>query len=291
MVNSIAASLALFGAVATASSLSAGEAQVVNKCSYDVYLCNVPAEGGGYSQQDKTLSPGDSWSQTWTELSNGQGWSIKLSNSTSLESILQYEYTFHNDGTIWFDLSCVNGDPWPENWEITGDNGCDPKQTAYRYPTDDDYGMQACTQDATVLVTLCASEDGDDSSDSSSSAAAPAYTSTSSVYSAPAYSSSSSEEAPAYTSSSSSAYSAPSATGYSGWWSNGNGVVEAAEGYTAPAAATPTTLATSTTAVVSKAADGADVTVVEVVTAVETAIVTAYGRHRRHEHHVHQHHA
>lgn len=282
MMNSITASLALFAAGATA--LSTGQAKVLNNCDYDVYLCNVPAEGGGYSQQDQTLSAGDSWSQTYTELTNGNGWSIKLSNSTSLANILQYEYTFHNDGIIWFDLSCVNGDPWANNWLITADNGCTPKQTAYMYPTDDDYGMQACASDANVLVTLCPS--GDESGSSSSvSVSAPSYetssVSSASAYSAPASSSSAapvSSASPSTTSESASAY-----TGGWGWFSNENGAVQEAN-----AVVTPTTLATS---VVSQEANGADVTVVEVVTAVETAIVTAYGRHRRHEHHPHQHHA
>ncbi|CAD0050304.1 unnamed protein product [Aureobasidium pullulans] len=108
MKNSVFATAAL---VAAAAADNVGSAIVVNKCNYDVTLVNVPSSDGGYSEIDKTLSPYDTYTQAWTSLSNGNGWSIKLSNSTSLENILQYEYTYQNDGTIWYDLSEVNGNP------------------------------------------------------------------------------------------------------------------------------------------------------------------------------------
>jgi hypothetical protein len=109
MVNSIIASLALFGA--SVSAMSVGRAHVVNKCSYDVFACIVPAQGGGQEQKDLTMAPGDEWDQEWTELTNGAGWSIKFSHDENSfgSNILQYEYTFHNDGNIWYDLSCVDG--------------------------------------------------------------------------------------------------------------------------------------------------------------------------------------
>ncbi|KAH0021838.1 hypothetical protein KCU78_g5982, partial [Aureobasidium melanogenum] len=94
----------------------------------------------------------------------------KLSNSSSLSNILQYEYTFQNDGTIWYDLSEVNGNPWDGDWEITSNTAsCTPKQQAYRYATDDAYGMQACPFDATITVTLCSGDDDNDSAASSAS--------------------------------------------------------------------------------------------------------------------------
>lgn len=170
MKNSIYATAAL---VAAAAADSVGSAIVVNKCSYDVTLVNVPSADGGYSEIDKKLSPSDTYTQKWTSLSNGNGWSIKLSNSSSLENILQYEYTYQNDGTIWYDLSEVNGNPWDGNWEITADSGsCTPKQQAYRYATDDAYGMQACPADSTITVTLCSGDESNDSAASSASSAA-----------------------------------------------------------------------------------------------------------------------
>ena len=155
MMRTVLASAAL---VAAANAI--GDAIVVNKCSYDVYMANTPASGGGYSAVDQTLSSGASYSQQYTELSNGNGWSIKLSKAAGQfgSNILQYEYTFHNDGTIWYDLSEVNGNPWDGNWEITASSGCTPRQAAYRYATDDAYGMQACGDTATITVTLCSGD-------------------------------------------------------------------------------------------------------------------------------------
>lgn len=94
---SIIASLALLGATASAaavagtygSTASVGSAHVVNKCNYDVVLCNTPASGAGYEQIDKTLKPGDSYDQTWTQLNGEGGWSIKLYKDATKSSVLQ----------------------------------------------------------------------------------------------------------------------------------------------------------------------------------------------------------
>lgn len=171
---------ALASAAFVALAQAVGDAIVVNSCSYTVHLSNTPAMGGGYSTIDKALAPGESYSQAYTELTNGNGWSLKLSKIAGAFSsnILQYEYTFHNDGTIWYDLSEVNGNPWDGNWEITATDGCSPRQAAYRYATDDAYGMQSCGDDATITVTVC-------SGDKSGSGSAPAWTSTAPVTSSP----------------------------------------------------------------------------------------------------------
>ncbi|KAI4845600.1 hypothetical protein E4T45_07639 [Aureobasidium sp. EXF-8846] len=176
MKNSVYATAAL---VAAAAADSVGKAIVINKCNYDVTLVNVPSANGGYSEIDKVLGPSDTYTQTWTSLTNGNGWSIKLSNSSSLENILQYEYTYQNDGTIWYDLSEVNGNPWDGNWEITADgSSCSPKQQAYRYATDDAYGMQACPADAVITVTVCSGEESNDSAASSASSSVAAQSTT-----------------------------------------------------------------------------------------------------------------
>ncbi|KAK4634724.1 hypothetical protein CLAFUW4_00901 [Fulvia fulva] len=282
MINSIVASLALFGASVAAGSV--GRAKVVNKCDYDVYLCNVPASGGGYQQIDKTLSAGDSYTQQWTSLSNDNGWSIKLSQDGDNFGghIMQYEYTFHNDGIIWYDLSCVDGNPWDKDWEITANGSeCSPKQQAYRYSTDDAYGMQSCASDAEITVTLCTGLSADNGTSTGSSGSdtgsdsepsAPSYQArSSSAPAAPAY------QAPASTPPTLATYAAPT-YGYN--WKNDDAQKSAHP---------PTTFATSTTAVV---ADhyGNMVTVVE--TALETAYVTATAyaeKARRHQHHPHGH--
>ncbi|KAK4555610.1 hypothetical protein LTR86_007363 [Recurvomyces mirabilis] len=177
----ILASAALLATTAVAQSV--GSATVVSKCNYDVFLANVPAQGGGFNEVDRTLKSGDSYTQQWTELSNGNGWSIKLSkDKTNWNSdIMQYEYTFHNDGIIWYDLSDVNGNPWSGDWEITANatsSPCTPKQQAYRYATDDAYGMQSCSQDADITVTLCSGESQNDGAAASASSSVAAASST-----------------------------------------------------------------------------------------------------------------
>lgn len=121
MVNAVITSLALFGAAVSAL----GSAHVVNSCSYDVYMCITPASGGGYSTVENTLQPGGQWDQEYTALSNGAGWSIKLSEVEGSfgSNVLQYEYTYQTDATIWYDLSEVNGNPWDGNWEVSDRRG------------------------------------------------------------------------------------------------------------------------------------------------------------------------
>lgn len=283
MVNPIITSLAVFGASATA--LSVGSAHVVNQCNYDVYLCNVPASGGGHEESDKTLSAGESWTQQWTELTNGNGWSIKLSKSDSLENILQYEYTFHNDGIIWYDLSCVNGNPWDKDWEITSStDSCKPKQQAYRYATDDAYGMQSCSQDNSITVTLCSglSADNGTAVDSGSGSGSGSDDSSS----APSYSTPASS-APAYSSPVESS-AAPSTTANQPIGYNLIGDDNKGNNYT------PTTLATSASSTTAVATDGDGVvqTVIETFYTTQLATATAYvdgnSRIKRHQHEHHQ---
>lgn len=192
MLSTIMTSTALLAASAVAQSV--GSAIVVNKCTYDVYMANTPAQNGGYDVINGVLSPDDTYTQQWTELGVDGGWSLKLSKDNSFgNNILQYEYTFFNNGIIWYDLSAVDGNPWDGNWEISADDAttCSPRQAAYRYATDDAYGMQSCPSEATITVVLCSGEDqADDLVESiSASGAAPAsatteaadYTSASSV--------------------------------------------------------------------------------------------------------------
>ena len=147
-----------------ATSLATGKAIIVNQCDWDVYLNNVPSAGGGYTEAYRILAPGGRYEQRFTPLTNGNGWSIKLSKDDSFQDddILQFEYTWHPTVTpdvIWFDVSQVNGNPWENDYWISAVGvGCNPKQQAYRYPTDDAYGMQACPSSADITVTLCRSE-------------------------------------------------------------------------------------------------------------------------------------
>ncbi|KAF2214607.1 hypothetical protein CERZMDRAFT_110227 [Cercospora zeae-maydis SCOH1-5] len=286
MKNTAMASLALFASTVAGdygySATGVGSAVVVNNCNYPVKLCNVPSAGGGYEEEDTSLAPGGSWSQVYTQLSNGNGWSIKLSKTDSLDQILQFEYTSHGDGIIWYDLSCVNGNPWDHDWEITA-NGtqCAPKQQAYRYSTDDAYGMQSCAQDSVITVTLCTGTSADKGDTANGSAPAPSSSAaaSSSAPSAPPASKAPPPPAspPSYqqpSSSSPTTAAAPTPPAYT--WNNKD-----ASKSKAPQT-TPTTLATSVTTTQSNNAAG--VTITEFETLYTTAEVTVYNRHRRHEH-------
>ncbi|KAK5119337.1 hypothetical protein LTR85_007693 [Meristemomyces frigidus] len=265
--------IATVALLATTAVASIGSAVVNNACDYEVYLFNTPAANGGQSEIDKVLEPNGSYTQQWTELTNGDGWSLKLSQSTDMSNIMQYEYTFQNDGIIWYDLSDVNGNPWDGNWEITAtseSSTCTPKQQAYRYATDDAYGMQACPEDSIITVTLCSGDESDDGAASSAASSVAAETSTTSAFSTP-----SSSVATSYSYASSAASTTEVVAASS-----------TAEVYSSSTPVQTTTFATSTTQSSSVVTtDGSGSTVTEVDTAVVTDVVTATHWHhwQRHE--------
>ena len=276
--------IATMAVLASPALAQVGKAIVSNQCQYDVHLTEVPAQGGGYETTEEILSAGDTWDTTWHELSNGAGWSIKLSKNTDLSHILQYEYTFQNDGVIWYDLSQVNGNPWDGDWMITAtseSSTCSPKQVAYRYATDDAYGMQACPSDAEITVTLCSGEEQNDGIVASVSSSQAAESSSdvatgASTFSTPASTPASSEVGVSTTPASS---------------------VPASSTPTTFQTAASTTPASSTFATTSSVVttDGAGATVTEVNTAVETEVVTQthwwdnHGGHRWGRRHGHGH--
>ena len=164
MINTIFGIASLWAITVSADP---GSAIVLNSCSYDVHLSNTPSANGGHHSINQLLSPGAIYSQVYTKLSNGNGWSIKLSKNTNFgNNIMQYEYTYHDDGTIWFDLSEVDGNPWDGDWEITASPNCTVRQAAYRFPTDDANGEQSCPDYASITVTLCSSISGQERSSS-----------------------------------------------------------------------------------------------------------------------------
>jgi hypothetical protein len=315
MINTLVASfaaLAALGAPGLAHAAatygatdSVGSAHVVNNCNYPVKLCNVPATGGGQDQIDEMLQPGESYRQTYMPLANDNGWSIKLSKNESLDHILQFEYTFHQDGIIWYDLSCVDGNIWDEDWKIESDGqACQPKQQAYRYSTDDAYGMQSCPQASVITVTLCTGTSVDNGEAFNSSGnASPVQQSSSSpappAYSAPATTSSAPPAPPAYSPSSST--TAPAAGPTPPTYGDKGAPKAPAYGQHAPPPAPahphkvastfstktiPATTSTPPTTTDAPALDPYAVYVTEVYTAYVTADVAAY---KRHEHHYGRH--
>ncbi|KAM0720305.1 hypothetical protein Q7P37_004441 [Cladosporium fusiforme] len=255
MISNMITATALLASAPLANAL--GKAIVKNACNYEVKMCNVPAQNNGHEQIDKWLQPNETYSQEYTELSSGAGWSIKLSDTESLDHILQYEYTTHNDGIIWYDLSQVDGNPWYGNWEITAESSdCNPKQQAYRYANDDAYGMQSCPDDSDIQVTLCSGEDHNDEIASSASASVAAASKANTVSWTPLGGGSEATSAPSYST--------------DGGLLGGYGKNKAA--------AQPTTLATKA----SPTAGGNTVTVTHYETIY--ARETGHAAHRRHAH-------
>lgn len=271
MINTILASVGFMAASALAQSY--GSAIVINQCSYDVYLANTPSAGGGYNAINEVLSSGGSYSQPWTELSNGNGWSLKLSKDSSFSNIMQYEYTFQDTSIIWFDLSDVNGNPWNADWEITATGDCTPRQAAYQYATDDAYGMQSCPSSSSVTVTLCSAGDG-----SSGGSTSPAETVTPTTTTAAATTmtpDTTTSEAPVTTEATTSVATTTTPNYYTHTYGGEYKVVSDHKDKKEKS-----TLAT----VVTKAGG---VTVTNVKTVEVTQYVTATAHPKRHEHHAH----
>lgn len=298
MINAIVATVAILASTAAAS---VGSAIVNNQCEYAVTLRAVPAMPGNCSEQDQTLYYGDKFVQDWTEISNQGGWSIKLNPANASETnIMQYEYTYQGTDVIWYDLSDVNGNPWDGNWEITAtseSSTCDPKQSAYRYATDDAYGMQSCNSDAVITVTLCSGDSQDDAGASSASASsASATASSTSISSTPvsiasSYSSAETEVAVATTSTEASTTSSASSTSSS---APSSSVVSLSPTSTEVQS---TTFATSTVA--SSTSNGNLVGPIETIWYTNIETVTHYATQFEHEFkraptpapHAHHHHA
>jgi hypothetical protein len=167
----VATAVALLGSAALvrASNLASGRAVVVNKCSYPVYVNNVPAAGeGGVEDNFGALAPGQTYSAHWEGLGgHHDGWSIKLSKTAQLDTahIFQYEYTYQptiDASKVWLDMSSVDNmsNPWlTEGWTVESSLPCSQelKQMAtYTYAYDDEAGMQpTCPSAADFTVTLC----------------------------------------------------------------------------------------------------------------------------------------
>jgi len=120
-----------------------------------------------------TRTCGDSYSHTYETAPNGGGWSIKLAPGINdvddpEKPIMQWEYTFLNDGEIWYDLSGVDGSPYGDDWEISNDNPtCAVEQKQYLHPTDDTKMQGSCQDSTSIKVTLCPNGgSGGNSSDS-----------------------------------------------------------------------------------------------------------------------------
>lgn len=271
-------------ASATLKTSTSGGALIINQCSIDIPMKNVPAMGQGVEngkEVDQILAanntgPASRYFTPWISLHVDGGWSMKLNTLDNWVNIMQFEYTWTGDLEVWYDMSFVNGiesDHPPWHFIQAGQA---PKVNAYSYATDDAQGMQAPVPvAATVTLVMCPGSTG--------AAAAPTSTSTTTV--APPAPKTTAAPTTTPSSSSSSSHTTTLSTVSTPDTDNAGKNVQASQ---APAStAAPTKASTTTTS--------SDVDIVtyyktEVVVAVVTETATAHAKARRHEHrHPHGH--
>ena len=138
-----------------------GDSNVVNKCSFNVYLyvCNQQGCGG-----ETTVTPGAEWSQQLSSSVN-DGVSIKIGTTSGEQQkpILQLEYT--NDGSnVWFDASEINGNPFGNYGYWMGDSQglyeyCAPPCTScsFVYYSGEDGTVFVAPNTGSIGLTLCSS--------------------------------------------------------------------------------------------------------------------------------------
>ncbi|KAJ6126968.1 Secreted thaumatin-like protein calA [Penicillium sp. IBT 18751x] len=160
--TSSASSTSSTSASATATSTASGKGiEIVNNLSETVYIWST----SNTASEMKTLASGDSYAETWRTNSDGGGISIKMSTSTSEESVLQFEYT-KSDETLWWDLSSINLDS--DSTFITAgfgvttdDSSCSDaacaagdSDCAESYQKSDDVDTLSCSSSAAFTMTL-----------------------------------------------------------------------------------------------------------------------------------------
>ncbi|KAJ5662179.1 Secreted thaumatin-like protein calA [Penicillium maclennaniae] len=149
-------------APATATSTASGKGiEIVNNLSETVYIWST----SNTASEMKTVASGDSYAETWRTNSDGGGISIKMSTSTSEESVLQFEYT-KGDETLWWDLSSINLDSdstfITAGFGVTTDDSSCSNATcaagdtdcAESYQKSDDVDTLSCSSSAAFTMTL-----------------------------------------------------------------------------------------------------------------------------------------
>lgn len=165
-MNSLIALMAVAAPMASAiQTASVGGAKIVNHCSSDFSLTNVPAYAPSSPKQvSATLAANNvgedsTYFTPWISLDVAGGWSMKLPNPDDTANIAQFEYTWTGDDQVWTDMSFVFNDAqnFPD-WEFTCSDGATFTKDYYRNSTDDANGMQVPVPlSATVTLALCPS--------------------------------------------------------------------------------------------------------------------------------------
>jgi hypothetical protein len=144
------------------SSGNPGRAQVINACSFPVYLVVCSQNPATCSGQSTLAANSGTWSQAYAPGSAG-GQSIKISTTPGAGDILQFEYT-NQDPVLWYDVSEVNGNPFGQyGFTMTstdstcGQGHCAPPATSCpAIFTDPTNGVPyRCGISAGIGVTLC----------------------------------------------------------------------------------------------------------------------------------------
>jgi hypothetical protein len=149
-------------ASATATSTSSGKGiEIVNNLGETVYIWST----SNTASSMQTIASGDSYTETWRTNSDGGGISIKMSTTTSEESVLQFEYT-ESDETLWWDLSSINlssdSSFVSSGFGVTtNDSSCTvascsagDTDCAESYQKSDDVDTHSCSSSAAFTMTL-----------------------------------------------------------------------------------------------------------------------------------------
>ena len=145
--------------VEDAAAAALGNSNVVNNCSFPVYLyaCDQSSCGA-----EVTLAPEQEYSEPFTS-TTGDGVSIKIGTTSGEveKPILQLEYT-NSNGLVYFDASQVNGNPFSANGYFLGDSDglhetCSPPCTScsFVFYSATDGTVYSTANTDSIGLTLC----------------------------------------------------------------------------------------------------------------------------------------
>ncbi|KAJ5525388.1 Secreted thaumatin-like protein calA [Penicillium frequentans] len=147
--------------IETATATGGSGVNIVNNIGKTIYLWTTSETSG----EMVTIEEDGTYYEDWQINSDGGGISIKLSTSTTEDSVLQFEYT-KEDETIWWDMSSINllktslfvekGFSVTSNdascSTVTCDAGDEDCSESYQLP--DDVDTRSCSSSAAFTLTL-----------------------------------------------------------------------------------------------------------------------------------------
>jgi len=103
---------------------STGQATVLNNCNFDVFVYACSQNPANCTGESTIAANGGTFDETYLDAST-LGRSIKIGTTAGEtdKPILQFEYTNNGNGSVFYDLSEVNGNPFGEfGFALTSDN-------------------------------------------------------------------------------------------------------------------------------------------------------------------------